>query len=54
MNGAKSSSGERIKASQLAQAIKNEREGRSTVHVAEEGDGDKVTFRILGIQFPFL
>lgn len=41
MNGAKSSSGERIKASQLAQAIKNEREGRSTVHVAEEGDSDK-------------
>lgn len=41
MNGAKSSSGERIKAAQLAQAIDSEREGRATVHVAEQGDGDK-------------
>jgi hypothetical protein len=41
MNGAKSSNGERIKAAQLVQAIRDEREGRAKVHVAEQGDGDK-------------
>jgi hypothetical protein len=44
MNGAKSSNGERIKAAQLVQAIRDEREGRAKVHVAEQGDGDKVLF----------
>jgi gelsolin len=41
VNGAKSSSGERIKAAQLCRAIDDERKGLATVHVAEQGDGDK-------------
>jgi gelsolin len=41
MQGKKSSAGERMKAAQLSRAIDDERKGLATVHVAEQGDGDK-------------
>jgi len=41
MNGARSSAGERTKAAQLCRAVDDERKGLATVHVAEQGDGDK-------------
>jgi hypothetical protein len=47
MNGRKSSAGERMKAAQLCRAIDDERKGLPQVHVAEQGDGDKVYLKVL-------
>jgi len=49
-NGAHSNGGERLKAAQLVEAIKDERDGKATVSVLDEGKEDPKFWTLLGGQ----